>query len=78
VEAELTFDDLYADLVAANTETLPDRYITLAQFREDAGLTERVATKRLQDRVKAGELDTRIAVVDGRRVRIWWFAEVDE
>jgi hypothetical protein len=70
----LSFDDLYADLVAANTETLPDDYITLAKFRHDTGLTERVATKRLTEQVEAGAMQTRLALVDGRRVRIWWFA----
>lgn len=73
----LSFDELYADLVAANTETLPEQYITLAQFRVDAGLTERVATKRLNDLVETGELNTRLASVDGRRVRIWWFKHAE-
>jgi len=72
----LSFDELYADLVAANTETLPDDYFTLAQFCADAGMTERVATKRLNDLVETGELNTRLASADGRRVRIWWFTEM--
>lgn len=75
MEAELTFDDLYADLVAAHTETLPPSYFTLAQFCDDAGLTERVGGNRLKALVDAGKLGTRLASVDGRRVRIWWFAE---
>jgi hypothetical protein len=73
VANSLTFEELYADLVAANTETLPDDYITLAKFRRDTGLTERIATKRLTERVEAGQMQTRLALVDGRRVRIWWF-----
>lgn len=75
MEASLSFDDLYADLVAANTETLPESYFTLAQFCADAELTERVGGKRLARLVDEGRLGTRLASVDGRRVRIWWFAE---
>ena len=71
---ELSFDELYADLVAAHTETLPEHYVTLAQFRRDTGLTERVATTRLMAAVEAGTMHSRLASIAGRRVRIWWFA----
>lgn len=72
--AELSFAELYADLVAAHTEILPEHYVTLVQFRRDTGLTARVAATRLNDAVEAGRMCTRLATINGRRVRIWWFA----
>ncbi len=74
METGLSFEELYRDLVAAHTETLPEHYITLAQFCKDTGLTERVATRRLNDGVEAGKMQSRLALVEGRWIRIWWFA----
>ena len=70
---ELTFEQLYADLVAAHTETIPERYFTLAQFRKDTGLSIWMANRRLAGRVDSGELGTQLADVNGRSMRIWWF-----
>ena len=73
MEAELTFEQLYSDLIAAHTETLPEQYFTLSEFRADAGLSMWVAKDRLKKRVASGELSTKLAAVDGCHLRIWWF-----
>ena len=75
MDTELTFEQLYADLITAHTETLPEKYFTLAQFRIDAGLTAWMAKDRLDKRVKSGELQTKCATIDGSYSRIWWFAK---
>ena len=69
----MTFEQLYADLVAAHTDAMPERYFTLSQFRADTGLSIWVANKRLAAMVDNGELGTRPADVNGRSMRIWWF-----
>jgi len=70
---ELTFDQLYADLVAASSETMPERYFTLTQFCTDTGLKTWAAKKRLAEYVENGKMATRPAVVNGHRMLIWWF-----
>jgi len=71
----LTFGQLYADLVAACTQELPADYFTLRQFRADTGTSERVALKELGRLVECGKLETMLATIDGRQLRIWWFTE---
>ena len=73
METELTFEQLYSDLVAAHTETLPERYFTLGQFRNDTGLSYWLARKKLAAYVESGKIETRTATVNGHNVRIWWF-----
>jgi len=70
---ELTFADLYADLVVAQSARLPEGYFTLSKFCNDTGLTPWVAKKRLGTLTESGALDTRLACVDGNHQRIWWF-----
>ena len=73
MEAELTFEQLYADLGAAHSETLPEQYFTIAQFGRDTGLSRYLANKRLEGYVEEGKMATRLAAVNGRSMRIWWF-----
>ena len=74
MDTELTFEQLYADLIAAQAETLPEQYFTLADFRTDTGFSMWVAKDRLKKLVENGKLRTKCANVDGTYTRIWWFA----
>ena len=73
METELTFEQLYTDLVAAHSETLPEKYFTLAQFINDTGLSRYRSGVKLNEYVKSGKMATRLAAVNGRSLRIWWF-----
>ena len=75
MERELTYTDLYADLIKAQTISLPENYFTLSQFCKDTGLTGWIARKALTTRVESGELDTMCTGIDGHYQRIWWFSE---
>ena len=57
METSLTVTQLYADLIAAETpKAPPDGAFSLAQFADDAGLDRQNAQRKLQARLKAGEL----------------------
>ena len=72
--ADLTFAQLFADLVeAAAEEPLPAEFFTRREFAQRANLDYQRAAKRLRELVAAGELLEREAVVDGKRQFVYWF-----
>ena len=73
MDKELTYTDLYADLVRAQSESLPENYFTLSKFCSDTKLSGWMARKRLVDLVDSGTLSTKLARIDGNSRRIWWF-----
>ena len=73
METDLTFEEHYADMVAASTRTLPEQYFTVGEYSRDTGLPERTAYKRLAEKVEAGALEARMVVVDGHLTRAFWF-----
>lgn len=73
MDGGLTYEDLYADLIDAQRDALPELYFTLNQFIKDTGLSYWVARKRLASRVENGSLGTRLANINGHSQRIWWF-----
>ena len=74
-DGDLTYDELLADLVRAETQTLPDRFFTLKEFAEKVGRSVRAATRILRERVDAGELASDLRIVNEARTRIYWFPE---
>lgn len=75
-ETELTFAQLYADLVEASKQTLPENYFTLKDFVADSGLKPIRAQRILAEQVDAGKLQRREKVViNGHAQTIYWFAE---
>jgi len=75
METELTFEQLYEDLVSASTTNVPDKFFTIKQFMSDTGLSYWLSRKRLLKMVDDGELETMKSIVDGNSVRIWWFSD---
>ena len=75
MEADLTFEQLYVDLISAQSEILPEQYFTLAEFRTDTGFSDWIAKDRLRKSVETGKLKSRLATINGRHLRIWWFVE---
>ena len=73
MENKLTYAEMYADLIRAQTVSLPENYFTLSRFCKDTSLTGWVARKVLAERVESGELDTMCTGIDGHYQRIWWF-----
>ena len=69
----LTWKELYADLVAANTHTLPEHYFTGKQYAEDIGLSRGVADRLLARKVSDGVLECKRALIDGHHQHIYWF-----
>ena len=74
----LTHDELLADLVKANTTTVPEKYFTVAEFAKKIGKGRCAAERALRLRVMAGELETKLALVNGHHTHIYWFKNVTE
>ena len=70
---ELTFEEMYADLVEASTRALPPNYFSTQRYAEDTGMPERSARRELLALVEARKLETKLAVVDGHKARVYWF-----
>jgi len=77
METELTFEQLYEDLVSASTTNVPDKFFTIKQFMSDTGLSYWLGRKKLSEMVASGKLKTTTATVDGNYTRVWWFDEWD-
>jgi len=75
VETDLTYAELYADLVESSTRTLPEQYFTIVQFAQDIGKGRQAAARELAEKVKDGSLLTKLAFVDGYHTHIYWFPE---
>lgn len=75
---ELTYEERYADLVAADSRTLPERYFTIVQFAEDIGKGRQAAARELAQKVEDGSLLTKLALVDGYYTHIYWFPGTDD
>lgn len=72
---DLTFDQLYSDLVEAERlKAPPDDSFTAAQFAESSGLAETTAMRRLKKLVTEGNLESGI-FIDGRERRFFWFVD---
>ena len=69
----LTWKELYADLVAANTQTLPENYFSCRQYAEDVKMSVGAAGRILARLVEAGTLETKKVLVDGHHQHIYWF-----
>ena len=74
----LTYDELYADLCAADTQSLPEQFFTIKQHAKKIGMGRQAAERRLAKRLEAGELETKMALLNGRHTRIYWFRDVTE
>jgi response regulator of citrate/malate metabolism len=72
---ELTYSQLYADLIAASSNTLPDNHFTVRQFAQDAGLSDWTARDRLRKLVREKKLNSRRVNVDGNSIMAYWFNE---
>lgn len=72
--AELTFDELYADLINARRREPPSASFTAAQFSEDAGLSISRASSILRDEFNAGRLERELF---GKKF-YYWFKANDE
>ena len=58
MDNELTFGQLYADLVAANrAQSPPAESFTAQQYAEDIGRSESTAHRQLAQLVRDGKLD---------------------
>ena len=75
MDTELTFEELYNDLITASREELPDKYFTMKQFCADTEFSTWVARKHLEEQVDNGKLGTKTANVNGNYTRIWWFVD---
>ena len=75
MDTELTFEELYADLVAASTNVLPEHYFTVQQFAQDTGMPKRTALEKLKKRAESGELESLKVLIDGHQTWIFWFPE---
>ena len=69
----LTYDELHADLIAASTSTLPERYFTTSEFADDVKVGFSAARRRLVKRIEAGELEEKRVLIDGHWTHIYWF-----
>ena len=72
----LTHDELLADLVKANTAYVPEHYFTVMGFANKIGKGRSAAERVLRERVAAGELETKMALVKGHHTHIYWFTAV--
>ena len=76
METDLTAAQLYADLVAAETPKMPpEGAFSLAQFADDAGLDRQNAQRKLQARLKEGELCGDKFPTSGHPRWWYWFAD---
>ena len=71
---ELTFEELFADLVEASTRTLPEQYFTVREFADRTGKPTRTALRELVAMAEEGRLEMQLAVLDGHQARVFWFA----
>lgn len=70
--------DAYRDLVKACKRDIPEGAFTRQQFRKDTGMTETTSWRLLNEMVEAGVLESRLATVEGKSRRLYWFARGGE
>ena len=76
METSLTAAQLYADLVAAETPKMPpEGAFSLAQFAAATGLDRQNAQRKLQARLKAGELCGDKFPTSGHPRWWYWFTD---
>lgn len=75
MDTKLTFEELYADLVAASTHTLPENYFTVQQYALDTGMPKRTALDKLKGLAEQGKLESLKVVLNGHETWIFWFPE---
>jgi len=73
----LTYGQLYADLVSAARNSVPDGAFGFQQFLSDSGMLPSTARRFLDSRVRTGILGTKLITVDGHQRRIYWFLDAD-
>jgi len=71
----LSYAQLYADLVAAAKETVPDYAFSFQKFVDDTGMEESTARRFLDSKVRAGILEKRYATVEGHQRAYYWFKD---
>ncbi len=70
---ELTFEQLYSDLIDASSSVLPEDYFTSRQFAEDAELSDWSARDKLRALVKSGVLSAKRVNINNKSVLAYWF-----
>ena len=71
---ELSYEQLYSDLVDAATQSEPPaRSFSATQFAKDTGMTRPRALERLQVLRTAGQISGDKFVIDGSRQWRFWF-----
>ena len=73
---ELTFEQLFNDLVAAErTRKPPDNSFTVRDFAQASQLTYSTAARRLQRRAENKELETDVFLYGRNETRFYWFPD---
>ena len=80
MEADLTFAELYRDLVAATREGLtpPPESFGAQEFAKDSGLHPRTALDLLKRKQEVGELCGGKFAIDGNKTWRFWFPGADD
>jgi len=74
VDTDLSFEQLYSDLVEAAAQSAPpERSFGAAQFAEDSGITHKQALDRLRALQARGSIEGDKFVIDGSRQWRFWF-----
>jgi len=76
-ENSLTYNQLYADLVASRLEkdVMPPDCFTTMQFAHDIGKKRGRASEILRGMLAAGELESERVLLNGHYNKIYWFPD---
>lgn len=75
---DLTFEELFEDLVNAEKTNLPDRYFTPKEYAEETGLSYSVALRRLKAMRDNDEIEGKKAIIGGYEGWAFWFSGAED